>query len=279
MFAKLLKYEWKANARVFGLLSLATVGVGALAAIVLRLMVNYADDMVRQSDLFALVIAAMSMMLMGLFLAILLYAVAIPFLLLYRFYKNKYTDEGYLTFTLPVTCDQIFLSSLVNMLVWTVISMIVAVGVAFSVLWVGTATDTLVNPNFIKGLGSLWDGIVSMIRESNSVLLILYPLLMVVSLVSGVIVCMTCITIGAVAAKKHKLLAAFGIYYAVQMGASMVRSMFSIAPTIFMLQASQMNEEAYLIVTLMIQLVIQILLGVGGYYLSTGLMKRKLNLP
>ena len=39
MFAKLLKYEWKTGWRMIGALSLAVLGLGFLAVVLLRLIV------------------------------------------------------------------------------------------------------------------------------------------------------------------------------------------------------------------------------------------------
>ena len=41
------------------------------------------------------------------------------FFMIYRFYKRCFTDEGYLTFTLPVTNHQILLSSIINCIIGT----------------------------------------------------------------------------------------------------------------------------------------------------------------
>ena len=45
----------------------------------------------------------------------------------YRFYKNVFTDQGYLTNTLPVTPGQIILSKMLNALLWIIIDVIVLV--------------------------------------------------------------------------------------------------------------------------------------------------------
>ncbi len=279
MFAKLLKYEWKASAKVFGVLTLAALGMGVLATVILRVLVNYGDNIAATDSPLVLTLVAMGMMLVVSFLAIVLYGVGVQLLLLYRFYKNKFTDEGYLTFTLPVSSHQIFLSSLVNMLAWTVISMAVMVGELILILLFGTATDTVVNPNILSGFGQLADSFSSFIREVfGNASYAASILLQVVSVVSGVITCMTSITLGAVVAKKHKILAAFGIHYAIGAAVSVITAVLSMLPLI-MTGLAGGNSEEYYTVNILIQLAVQIILGVGGYFLSTGLMKHKLNLP
>ena len=45
-------------------------------------------------------------------------------LMVYRFYKNLMTDEGYLMFTLPVTVPQIIASKLIVTLVWNIVTLL-----------------------------------------------------------------------------------------------------------------------------------------------------------
>lgn len=135
MFVKLLKQEWRATSKLLGIMSLAVLGVGVLEAVILRMMVA-------NQDIGAASIAVnstLSSLMLFLSLAIVAYVIGVQILLIVRFYKNKFTDEGYLTFTLPVTCHQIFLSSLVNMVIWTVISGIVTVLCVGIILVVGTS--------------------------------------------------------------------------------------------------------------------------------------------
>jgi hypothetical protein len=95
MFSRLLKHEWRASAPLLGLLSLAAGGIGILATVVLRILVNYAGDLFWKIEGFGTVIVvALGMFLFFSAVALCVYAVAVQFILLYRFYKNKYTDEG-----------------------------------------------------------------------------------------------------------------------------------------------------------------------------------------
>lgn len=50
------------------------------------------------------------------------------FLMVYRFYKNFFTDEGYLMMTLPVKPASLIFSKLVNSWIWIILSSVIAVG-------------------------------------------------------------------------------------------------------------------------------------------------------
>ena len=141
----------------------------------------------------------------GSILAVFAYLIGTRLILLIRFYKNKFTDEGYLTFTLPVTSHQILLSSLVNFLLWSVITTVAAGGTILLAVTLGTGRDGIFHQN-------AWDLAQLMfvdiwkaeLLESYSILNLINA---AVSKVSGVVVMVTAVTLGAVMAKKHKLLA------------------------------------------------------------------------
>ncbi|MBQ8579194.1 MAG: hypothetical protein IJ448_00680 [Oscillospiraceae bacterium] len=287
MFSKLLKHEWRANRGLMGLLSLAALGIGIMAAIVLRVLVNYGGEMLSSDDI-ALELSAMGMYAMLFFSAVALcvYAVAVQFVLLYRFYKNKFTDEGYLTFTLPVKTWQIYWSSLLNMLLWMAISLAVIAVVVSLVVLIGTAKDGFINTDIFAALDELryylgqmdmdevlqWEPLDSYMAAG-----VLQLIQMLIAPFYGLIVPMACITMGAVLAKKHKILASFGIYYAVNFVVGIVSSVATMVPSVLFLGTADMGP--YMVTTAAIELIITLGLSLGGYFTTLALMKHKLNLP
>ena len=157
MFSRLLKHDWKANSGLLGLLSLAAAGIGVLATVVLRILVKTAGSLwwELENGLGPVLVVALGMFLFFSVVALSVYAIAVQVILLYRFYKNKYTDEGYLTFTLPVKPTQIFWSSFLNMLFWLVISVLVVFGVVFLAVLFGTAEQGLVHMEVFDAMKDL----------------------------------------------------------------------------------------------------------------------------
>jgi hypothetical protein len=90
---------------------------------------------------------------------------------------------------------------------------------------------------------------------------------------------MTSITLGCVAAKKHKILASIGIYYAIGIGVGIVESILMVVPSIAMTSDYYDQYYTYSSITLAITMGLQVAMMIGGYFLSTHLMKNKLNLP
>ena len=287
MFSRLLKHEWKASAGILGILSLAVLGMGIADTVVLRLLLAHSEKMEllsRAATAFeVMATVAMSMFLFFSVVAISLYVIAVQFILLYRFYKNKFTDEGYLTFTLPVKTTHIFWSSFLNMLLWLLISVAVVVIIVFMVVLFGTAESGLINKDIFPVFEQIiyffveadWNIILK--ETGGAAYLVIMGLTVLVSPFYTLSVPMCCITIGAVLAKKHKILASFGIYYGVNFVVGIITSAATIVPSVFLLANN--NVAAYYTVSSAIQLVITIGLAMGAYFMTIHLMKKKLNLP
>ena len=260
MFAKLLKHEWKATWGILGVLSLCALGAGAVGALMLRLLVSAADG--KQVDLLGMLAPTV---LMFAILGLLVYSAGGSIVLYYRFYKNKFTDEGYLTFTLPAKSWEIFLASALNILLWTmIIGLVMAVSIGLIVvLGMWEYMKDVLTLDTLEELLEMVDGEV-----------ILNLAMYAVNFVSGIVLAMCCITLGAVAAKKHKLLAAVGIYY----GASVLRNTMS---TVAMAAAMNNATDFASVMTAsnVSNAVVGLLFGVVGYFLSVYLMDHKLNLP
>lgn len=281
MFAKLLKHEWKATSGLLGIFTLAAVGVSIVAAVVLRLLLgNITGYNGENEELLLLLTPVLTMLMIFLVLAVLVYVAATQFMLLRRFYKNKFTDEGYLTFTLPVNVHEIFLSSWLNMLIWTAISSGVAVLAVVVIALFGTAEQGLVNTELWAELSELFrlplfasDYFADELGAGYNILMAINQ---IVQFLTSPVILMACITVGAVAAKKHKILMAIAIYYiysmALSMGTGVVEGMVLMA-------AYNSDSTAALYISAVGQLVLSIASAVVGYFLSTYLMKNKLNLP
>ena len=284
MFSKLLKHEWKANWRLLSILSLAVIIAAVVGTISLRVMVNYGDRLSESNSFLNLLLLPLGLLVFVSFLALVVYAAAVLFVLLFRFYKNKFTDEGYLTFTLPVTNHQIFLSSAVNMLIWSVISVVLVILLFVVMILIGTSTSGFINMELIRELRSLKFILPEMAEAYSEILGDSYGILTLISIlispVYNVVLAMTCITLGAVVAKKHKILAAIGIYYGSNTVLGILSSAITTVPSLMFIGNDGLaSSDLYFTLTMVAQLLIYAAVIVGGYFLSTKLMKNKLNLP
>jgi hypothetical protein len=115
MLGKLIKYEWKATARSF---------IPIYIAILLIALLNRGAHLIEVAALFNVSMFVM----VGMFIALVAITIIV---IIQRFHKNLFTDEGYLMFTLPVKATSIILSKLLISLFWGTLSIIVAIGAIF----------------------------------------------------------------------------------------------------------------------------------------------------
>jgi hypothetical protein len=117
MFGKLVKHEFRATARIIPFVYLVTIFLALVHIITNRFNLG--------------AISKISLVLM----VIMCFAqVAITFvLLIWRYYKNLYSNEGYLTHTLPVHPSLLLWSKLIVSFVWTLLSYLVGAAVVAAV--------------------------------------------------------------------------------------------------------------------------------------------------
>ena len=267
MLAKLLKNELRSTSRILGLLSLGALAVGGMGGLMLRYIVSYVDTG-KEGALVILV----SMMLMFVFLALICYSFGGRIYLYYQFYRRKYTDEGYLTFTLPAHSWQIFFSSLLNILLWSVVIGLVLILSLVLIFLIG-----LINSEFFRDMRQAMTQMEDFFQYEfyGSIPKFNTPLMLisgVLDSISSDIVVMTCITLGAIVAKKRKLLGSVGVYFGYSMLSNSITSTFM---NLYLSGNTEVNINNYYIFMIIYTLII----AVGGSFLSCWIMKRKLNLP
>lgn len=259
MFAKLLKMEFRSTWNVLGILCLSLVGAGLLGGVAIRYLVG--EDTPKQ---WLMILCTLAIVAAVLFFAVCCAAALIVQIV--RFYRSRFTDEGYLTFTLPVTTHQILLSSFITSAVNLIA--IAAVAVVSFVLM-----GLCVVPEFEilrKGLHILWEELPELwSRFTQADVLQAFGLLllnMIVAFSNELILIMLAVTIGSLVAKKHKILAAVAFYYILHIvdltftGVSMVK----------------LAESPDSLLGLLA--IVNLIIAVAGYFLMYFLVDKKLNL-
>ena len=279
MFGKLLKHEFRSQRGVLGWLTVAVLGAGGLGAVAVQLLIHIfrdqmhaAETIISESRETFLIIAAVALvfLLVILLVGITLYANAVYLILCYRFYKHHFTDEGYLTFTLPATTHQILLSSICNMLIWTVISVI---AVLLSLTIMGIPLLVLVQQQSAEILPAIGTGFAELYGENFGWLM---TVVMVCAALGQMILPLLAITIGAQIAKKYKLLAGIGIYIGLNTVVSFIAGIVSVIVSIT--SVFTMEAEGIMAVTYSVPSVLYLIIAVGGYFLMHHMVKNKLNL-
>lgn len=197
MVGRLLKYDLKGYFRVLIPLYLAVLGTGILNRIVQFFETSTtAYAIVFRSSVVLVVLACIVCLLFTLAYVII------------TFYRNLFTREGYLSFTLPVSVNDHLHAKMAGALIvcaLSVVAVLVSACIAASgemVAEVVKAGNYLLNKAAgLLGAGNLWGwGIEGFV-------------LLIMGTLAGVLFFYLCICIGQLA-KKNRILAAFGVFFA-----------------------------------------------------------------
>ncbi len=133
MFVKGMKYEIRSVARI--VLPMLIVFLCAAMIMSMGFMLDgrvfHFTEKAEEGETILAVFFTIAEVLLGLCLFLLMIAInlAVYVLIIYRFYVSFFTDEGYLTFTLPVTIDCHLMIKIVSMFLWNLVTLVVtAVG-------------------------------------------------------------------------------------------------------------------------------------------------------
>lgn len=269
MFTKLLKQEWRATRGILGLLCLVSLIAAVLGGGSMRFLVGMSQETEEMEG----IIVLCAMILACAIIAIAVCCAASVFLMIWRFYRSRFTDEGYLTFTLPVSTHQNLLSGLVNSTVCVILTALTAMICMAALLMLGFSGMK----EFWAELWKEFPQLLEMLREAFGAeewkLLGMMLLNLAVSLVGGLVIQMLAVTIGSMIARKHKLLAAVGTYFGISMVMSFVESAL-------MVGSVNSSDTGPAIVSDFFSgtVLLTLAFAVGGYFLMYFLIEKKMNL-
>lgn len=199
MLGKLFKHEWIAISKllvvihgfilIFAILSRILFEVGGGLNVV---MADGADNILA-------VIALL--MIFAIVLFIFCAAMFTSVYIAYRFYKNVFTDQGYLTNTLPVTPTQIIVSKGLTALLWTIIDLAV-LAVALLIMFADGEFMSALMPTLVRLISYLAP--MPPFGWIILVMVLLSPFLMIIHMYF-------CVAVGSLV-PNHKILGAIGVY-------------------------------------------------------------------
>ena len=269
MFTKLLKHEWRATRGMLGTLCLVCLGASLLGGSTMRYLMIASTQDAQHNVIVVLNVLAM----VAAMIAVAVVGVAALFVYIGRFYKSRFTDEGYLTFTLPVSTHQNLLASMVNSAIGMVIVFFVICAALGVWLMIGL-------PGMGEFLNEVWEKFPELwagLKHAWSTIPWKYVWMFLLNIVTGsvceLVVLMLSVTIGSILAKKHKILAAVGVYYGIHVVLSMVTS-FTMAMGVF----SGTDGKVWMLRYLGGMALLMAAVSIVGYFLMYALVDRKLNL-
>lgn len=286
MLRKLFRYDMKYTARLVLPLMLLTLGTTLLGSIAMKLLTNMrytggGDETMGR----ILLTIALGLIVAGSIFILVAFAVISSFIVFVRFYKNFFSDEGYLTHTLPVKSSTHMFSKTWSTLLWVIITLLAVVFFVFIYMLIGAAPHgSLFDTEVLRDIGSFFQTLGATMTPSRLLIGIETVLMILTSIVFATFMIFTAITIGAVVAKKHKILAAIGFYYLINMVVSVVTVLlffiviFASSGNLMLAGSLFSHPEGVIHFSLLFFIVLYLALSAGGFALCNRLIKRRLNL-
>lgn len=287
MLRKLLKYEFKYVSRIMVPILIAMLGLTIIASALFTTNLRYSQNYQWSGGetVMANIIFAATALFTGLALLLMCAAViAIMILLAYRYYKNLFDSEGYLSFTLPVSANAQIMTKVISAFVWTCITGIVAI-ISIGIFTVfGTASSGIINTKLLHELEIALDiffdnmGVHEVLYCIEGICLVLF------SVIFNILLIYLAITIGSIISNRHKILSAVGIYIAVNTATGVIQTVVLMLSAYILLgnasiYATSYNIIGYLHFTLVSQTALMVIMSVISYIVIKNCVEKKLNLP
>lgn len=276
MLKKLFRQEWKS----FSFAPMITMIV--LAVVTLILMSSFMTSFWEQDNIFVNLFASLTFLAYAFALAALSFCVTLCTAI--RFYKNFFTDEGYLMFTLPVKTSDLLLSKIFVAALWKLVSV---AAITISVLVIATVGFSyLSDTSVIRFFEEFFDLFALAIEEMRDALAIpvsmffLWLILLgICSLFYNILFIYACICLGQLW-NKHKIGGAIVAYFGLRFVLRMFRQILSIPLSNFYSSYYDFDNisTGTWLFGMFISLLIMGGLCVGLYWICSYIMSRKLNL-
>ena len=274
MLKKLLKYDFLATFKIWWIAAVTSLGLSFLG--------GYAVTLIRTPrDLPQVVDASAGLMLFISIFRLFTFMILSEIIILIRFYKNFFTDEGYLTFTLPVKTGSLINSKLIMSVTVTLTTLIVLAVNVCVILGIGFF-DVIVDKELFKYVAELIDEVVAKFGAYLFIYILEAIVIFVLGVVFSLLLMFCCITLASIITKKGRVATAIAIYYGVNCVLSFVMEMVMIFGVSGIAQRMEaQSAKAALPVAAVILLAIILLFGLASvmlYTLQYFMVDRKLNL-
>ena len=279
MLKKLIKYEWKHTGKVGGLMAILCVIVTFLGWLSFRspMWQSVFDDSSYYSfhplDFLSVVTLIMWIfLLIGLSYGMIIY-------LGVHFYKTMYTDQGYLTHTLPVKKSQLLVSKILVGGLWELIIMalvILSVLVVTGSLVKEMLPDSYTMSTFLDELGQVLRQIFRELETGRIINLTGWLIYMIATVIVGPFATITilygAITVGQLFTKVRVLMAIVcyvGVGIVIQMLSSLIQSVAAF---------SVEQIDTYMDVTMNCSFFVNVIMAIALYFISRWIITNKLNM-
>ncbi len=287
MLGKLMKYEWRGYR--FAILIMCAILLGftiLTCGVILTIDPRY-DEVLYGHTLWGLI---MSILLY--YFGIIGCSIGISVIIAVRFYKTCYTDQGYLTHTLPVSPNQLLIAKFVTALLTYLIILLLIIVTIFIIISTGINHFINLSPNsdiLRRELAYNWAmygedfkeafyDILGIRPGSYMILLLIYSL---ISCAANIMTILGCISLGQLYT-SHRILGSIIAYFAVQFVLSILSYLWALPMYSKILWASTYNEELTFFntysPTMLRTLLSSVVVAIVMYFINLHMMTKKLNL-
>lgn len=222
MLTKLMKYDFKAIFKYWWIMALTSLIMSVSCGFSIAKIIEIENTMY---DFDAFIIFFCIIIIIVTFISFVVFGLITYILIYVRYYSNFFTDEGYLTFTLPVKLKQLLDSKLISSfcaIVCTVLT--ITIDVFIIILIAGHKELLFVN---------IVDTLFFKLQEASALYgwyLLIYGiefvLYAVLSTVCSILLTFCCITLASIIVKKSKVFMAIVFYYAATWIYSLIQNIF-----------------------------------------------------
>lgn len=292
MLSKLIKHEWKATWKLPALLCLSILLLSVICCISF-----YVAGLTKVDTIQSGIVYTYTMAMLLIFYTLLLSAPSIVIILYfsYRFYKNLYTDEGYLMHTLPATPTQLIISKGICAAFWTIsVTILTTLGVIALLFYL---MSSILMANNVGSIRMLFNEIIHYMPQINELFkqytgvslitgFVTSLFLPILGSLSGILLPYMCLSLGQLF-KKHRVAAAVGFYFACFFAIQLVSGLISLPFTLkqmFRLTSYANELEEFVaplfsaIPTYIINYFLSLALSITSFLVTRYIMGKKLNL-
>lgn len=265
MLRRLIKYDLKVNMKIFLLLHLIFI----IACVLGRLFfVNKLDFTLPSGPLISSIAIFVSIYLF-LFMAI---SFCTWLIITFRFYRNLFSREGYLTWTLPATGIQHLWAKLISGFLLLVADTLV-VSLCIPLLVTGR--------NVVEIYSTVSGEVTAELGMPISAFYIYMCIFMVFSCITTVVTTYFCITVGQLF-PGHRVLCAIAAYFVtslvIQIISTLLMLAFDLFPNQTLTESSAVPVSDYLFQLLILSTVLMVIITIAEYAVTHWIMKKKINL-
>lgn len=284
MLGKLLKYEAKGFSLPALIMMLVSAGTTVLTiGVILTINPKY-DETITGYSIIALILSVFLY-----YFGIIGCSLGTMLIIAIRFYKTCYTDQGYLTHTLPVSTKQILNAKIIASTVLYLLMVLTIAASLYIIIQVGIhhvlsfvpGEYSEIRREFTREFSAFIYDFEDELGISFGLYMTYIIVYSLISLLANIVTVLGCVSLGQLYA-KHRIVGAIAAYFIVQFAMQLIGSVCSIPMYSRMLIADDFGRDTtpFGIVspTLNLMLLLTVAVAVAMYFVNLHMMTKKLNL-